>query len=80
MRRSAPLPGCWPRSSAAETVFDCADPATAPAWMAFFGRARLGSVQVAAGPGRAVLRNVVGGLLAMAVTYGGGVLLERFTG
>ncbi|MER8100486.1 VIT family protein [Kitasatospora sp. NPDC094016] len=38
--------------------------------------ARLGG----AGPGRAVLRNVAGGLAAMAVTYSGGVLLERFTG
>ncbi|WP_233290172.1 hypothetical protein [Kitasatospora sp. MBT66] len=32
----------------AETAFDYADPATAPAWMSFFGRARLGSMQVAA--------------------------------
>ncbi|RKT18163.1 VIT1/CCC1 family predicted Fe2+/Mn2+ transporter [Streptomyces sp. 1114.5] len=33
-----------------------------------------------AGPARAVGRNVAGGLLAMAVTYSGGVLLDRFTG
>ncbi|MEV6972615.1 helix-turn-helix domain-containing protein [Kitasatospora sp. NPDC093806] len=32
----------------AETAFDYADPATRPAWMSFFGRARLGSMQVAA--------------------------------
>ncbi|MFI9157393.1 VIT family protein [Kitasatospora aureofaciens] len=38
--------------------------------------ARLGG----AGPGRAVARNVAGGLLAMAVTYSGGVLLDYFTG
>ncbi|MFJ2778459.1 MULTISPECIES: VIT family protein [unclassified Kitasatospora] len=38
--------------------------------------ARLGG----AGPGRAVLRNIVGGVLAMAVTYSGGVLLDHFTG
>ncbi|MER7673802.1 VIT family protein [Kitasatospora sp. NPDC096128] len=38
--------------------------------------ARLGG----AGPGRAVARNVAGGLLAMAVTYSGGVLLDRLTG
>ncbi|MEU4295935.1 VIT1/CCC1 transporter family protein [Kitasatospora aureofaciens] len=33
-----------------------------------------------AGPGRAVVRNVAGGLLAMAVTYSGGVLLDYVTG
>ncbi|MBO1415566.1 VIT family protein [Streptomyces sp. FH025] len=38
--------------------------------------ARLGG----AGPVRAVGRNVAGGLLAMAVTYSGGVLLNRLTG
>ncbi|MEV7779005.1 VIT family protein [Kitasatospora sp. NPDC088351] len=38
--------------------------------------ARLGG----AGPGRAVLRNIVGGVLAMVVTYSGGVLLDHFTG
>ncbi|MFE4975933.1 VIT family protein [Kitasatospora sp. NPDC056651] len=38
--------------------------------------ARLGG----AGAGRAVMRNVVGGLLAMAVTYSGGVLLDQVTG
>ncbi|MFE5582186.1 VIT family protein [Kitasatospora sp. NPDC056531] len=38
--------------------------------------ARLGG----AGPGRAVARNVAGGLLAMAVTYSGGVLLDALTG
>ncbi|WP_395296337.1 VIT family protein [Kitasatospora hibisci] len=38
--------------------------------------ARLGG----AGPARAVLRNVVGGALAMVVTYSGGVLLDHVTG
>ncbi|MEV7599145.1 VIT family protein [Kitasatospora sp. NPDC089797] len=38
--------------------------------------ARLGG----AGPARAVGRNVVGGLLAMAVTYSGGVLLDQLRG
>ncbi|MFJ9949841.1 VIT family protein [Kitasatospora sp. NPDC091207] len=38
--------------------------------------ARLGG----AGPVRAVLRNVAGGMLAMVVTYSGGLLLDRVTG
>ncbi|WP_327676613.1 VIT1/CCC1 transporter family protein [Kitasatospora sp. NBC_00458] len=38
--------------------------------------ARLGGAR----PGRAVARNVAGGLLAMAVTYCGGSLLDRVTG
>ncbi|MFJ6771856.1 VIT1/CCC1 transporter family protein, partial [Kitasatospora sp. NPDC091257] len=38
--------------------------------------ARLGG----AGPGRAIMRNVVGGLLAMGVTYSGGVLLDQVIG
>ncbi|MFG2845872.1 VIT family protein [Kitasatospora sp. NPDC048296] len=45
---------------------------TASGWTS----ARLGG----AGPGRAVARNVAGGLLAMAVTYSGGVLLDGITG
>ncbi|MEU4113878.1 VIT family protein [Kitasatospora sp. NPDC028055] len=44
---------------------------TASGWAS----ARLGG----AGPGRAVARNVAGGLLAMAVTYSGGVLLDRLS-
>ncbi|MFJ9843010.1 VIT family protein [Kitasatospora sp. NPDC101155] len=45
---------------------------TASGWTS----ARLGG----AGSGRAVARNVAGGLLAMAVTYSGGVLLDGITG
>ncbi|MFD0276719.1 VIT family protein [Kitasatospora sp. NPDC127111] len=45
---------------------------TASGWTS----ARLGG----AGPVRAVLRNLAGGVLAMAVTYSGGVLIDRFTG
>lgn len=45
---------------------------TASGWVS----ARLGG----AGPVRAVLRNVAGGMLAMAVTYSGGVLLDQVTG
>ncbi|MGV9264279.1 VIT1/CCC1 transporter family protein [Kitasatospora sp. NPDC003701] len=45
---------------------------TASGWVS----ARLGG----AGVVRAVLRNVAGGMLAMAVTYSGGVLLDQVTG